>query len=481
MTKKPKAVETEVISYTKEGLGLGYVEQEIGAPLGVAIPFAVVGDRVKGVVYRKRKGLYQVHEEEVVTPSLVRATPKCSHVGVCGGCKWQQLLYEEQLKEKESSIRRNFIDLIDVSKIVHPIVPCSSPWKYRNKMEFSFSQNKAGEKFLGLFMAMSRGRVLNLQECHLVNPWMVEALTKVRLWWEKNSLSAYHPPSNRGTLRTLTLREGIRSGDRMAILTVSGNPEFAIKRSEIDSFIQAITEILTPEIPGSTLSFFLRVHQAIKGRPTEIYEMHLLGSEWIREKISLTYLGEKEFEFHISPQAFFQPNTIQAERLYNLAVEMASPNKKTIVYDLFCGTGTLGICAAPFSGEVIGIELSHDAVLDARFNASHNALENTTFYQGDVATVLKQLSNKGELKSADIVFVDPPRSGLGLDALEQVLSLSPEKIVYVSCNAKTQAEDCKILAQQGYHIDKMYPVDQFPHTIHCETVALLTKEKRHDL
>ncbi len=430
------------------------------------VPFTCPGDVVLAELGPKKKGLRQGRLLEILTPSPDRTPPRCIHFSVCGGCRLQHLPYENQLQFKESYVKNLFHDWLDTAQF-SPILAADSPWNYRNKMEFSFSQNKAGEKFLGLMMA--RGRVVDLQECHLVHPWFVETLKAVRTWWASTSLSAYHPYKDTGALRTLTLREGFNSGDRIVFLTVSGNPDYALHKSDIEGFVKAVQQAATPANAESHLGISLRIHQAIKGQPTEFFEMPLKGADYARETLQV---GSVALDFQISPAAFFQPNPKQAEKLFTRAIEMAGIKKDAVVYDLFCGTGTLGICAAPFAKQVLGIEWIPEAVYDARANAAANGLENTTFLEGDVYTLLREIIDTERFSLPDLVFIDPPRAGLGEKAIAALLELAPPTLVYISCNPKTQAADLKSLTQK-YRVEEIQPVDQFPQTPHIENIVLL--------
>jgi len=379
------------------------------------------------------------------------------HAGMCGGCSWQQKSYAAQLQTKQTRLE----ELFPIKPL--PMIPCEHPWHYRNKMEFSFSQNKKGERFLGLIIARSRGHVLNLEECHLTSSWFTDVLKATHAWWEKNGLLAYHAHSDTGTLRTLTLREGKRTGDKMVFLTISGNHNYFISRAQLNTFEEAVRAAL----PNDNPSIFLRIQRTCKGKPTEYYEMHLGGPEWIKESLNV---NEREIPFHISPASFFQPNTLQAEKLYSRVLELAEPKSTDTVFDLYCGTGTLGIIFAPYVRRVVGIELCPYAVCDAKVNISVNELSNVTIRNGDVGTVLAQYS-----ETPDLCIVDPPRSGLDPTALKHLTLLAPKKILYISCNPATQSENISMLVQHGYQLKCIQGIDQFPHTPHIENIAILIK------
>lgn len=381
-----------------------------------------------------------IHSENTIDP-------KCRHFRQCGGCQFQHIPYDEQLAHKKKFVSHCF------GREVEPIIPCEPWWRYRNKMEFSFGQSKSGDKFLGLMK--QRGRVENLSECFLTNPWFVEVLENVRLWWQQSPLDAYFPPGNRGLLRTLTLREGIRSREKMVVLTVS---EEEFEESAIQEFIDSM-----PPID----SLILRKQIIQKKVPTRFEERTLHGKNSIQEH--LYDADGKKYHFQIRAASFFQPNTLQAETIYQKAIESALLSGNEEIFDLYCGTGSIGIFASKHSARVFGIEIVPEAVEDAQANLLLNGITNMQVAVGDAGEWLKDPTF-----SPSAVFVDPPRAGLGPKTVEQLKDLKPEKIVYISCNPVSQAADCEAL---GYDILSLQPVDQFPHTPHIENIALLKRKK----
>jgi 23S rRNA (uracil1939-C5)-methyltransferase len=251
MRKKERILDIPIHSYTKEGEGLGSYNDMQGNPHAVAVPFSIPGDTVQARLLRKRSGVYESHHLSLIQPSQQRITARCIHFGSCGGCKWQMLPYEAQLALKQERVLNEFKPSLHPDVAIHPIIPCDPPWNYRNKMEFTFSQSLKGEKYLGLVLPGTRGKAFNLTECHLVNPWFAECVALIREWWKESQVDAYHPPSDRGALRTLTLREGMHTGDRMAILTVSGNPDYALHKPQIESWVLAM-KAMQPQLPGSS-------------------------------------------------------------------------------------------------------------------------------------------------------------------------------------------------------------------------------------
>lgn len=427
----------------------------------VEIAHAIPGDRILFELTRHKRLPQKGRLLEVLVPSPDRVEPRCVHARTCGGCCWQQMAYSAQLKQKEDRVRKAFGISPD------PIIPCQNPFAYRNKMEYTFSENRAGQKFLGLMIAQAEPYVFNLTECHLTNPWFVAVLTAVRTWWENSPLKAYFPPTDAGHLRYLTLREGMHTSQKMAILNISGNPDFALTRLQIDGYIAAIKSALADDI-----SIFLRIHQTKKGRPTHFYEMHLGGPDHIVEEL---HLKEQTLTLKISPSAFFQPNTFAAEKLYDTAISLLPPC--SVVYDLYCGTGTLGMAATRRARQVVGIELSAEAVIDAKANLVRNKLSNMTIYQGDVGQVITRLLIEPDFLRPDALIVDPPRAGLDPLVLHHIKILLPKTIIYISCNPLTQAENVQELIKVGYQLRRLQPLDQFPHTYHIENIAHLELDR----
>lgn len=450
---KKQIVTLKIETITKDGKGSGSFTDPAGTIKEAEVPFCMPGDSVETEVQRKKKGVFPGPLLQVIEPSKDRIPAPCIHFGICGGCSFQEIPYEKQLAFKEARVQEQF------QKTPRPIMGCAKPYGYRNKMEFSFSQDKKGNRYLGLFMA--RGKVFNVEGCLLVSPWVNEDLAKIRSWWEKTELHAYYPPKDIGSLRTVTIRESATSGMRLVMLTVSGNPSYALHQPELSAFSALFDE--------ERYSVYMRIHQAIKGQPTQFYEMHLKGAEWIDEVLTMTLNTTSEVKFQISPTAFFQPNTKQAALLYTEALRLAELTSEDVVYDLYCGTGTLGLLAARFVKQVIGIELSKESSLDARENAKRNGITNIEIITGSVGEVLK---NK-EFPAPTVVLLDPPRSGLDPLSLSEVIALNSQKIVYISCNPDTQSRDVLLFKEAGYELTALQPVDQFPQTPHIENITVL--------
>ena len=456
-----------ISEWDQDGNGLATYTRPDGRIIWVAVPLSIPGETIKvSSIFKKGKGSVRHRADitSIVKPSLCRVTPLCPHVGACGGCIWQHVSYDLQVETKQRYIESLFTPLIDEGATIYPLIPSESVFEYRNKMEFSFSQDKAGKQFLGLFG--QRGRVIHLNECHLVKPWVGELLQAVRSWWVESSLQAYNWRNNSGSLQNLTVRESMTTGDRMVILTVSGNSEYALSRPQLDAFCEKIKMEATPT--NADISIVLSIRQIAPKRPTQFFDMILFGKDHIRETLTVQLSKQQNLDFHIGPRSFFQPNTLQAEKIYSKALSLASLNENDTVLDLYCGIGVFGMFAALEVKKAVGIELSRDSAYDATINSQRFGLGNFSVYAGDVVAMLPSISEA----CPDVVIVDPPRAGLQR-AVEQISLLKPKKLVYVSCNPRTQADDVIKLKQAGWQISAIQPVDQFPHTPHVENIVVL--------
>lgn len=444
--------------FHKKGYGTG---KSPGFLKPLQVVGGVIGDELVVEIRSKQRAFIK----QITYLSPYRTTPKCFHAPSCGGCSWQQVDYLFQLEQKQQRVHELFASFIKEGLCLKPILSCDKIWQYRNKMEFSFSQDRSGQQFLGLILAASRKDVFNLQECWLVPDWFSSVVAQVRLWWNQSGLSAYRL-DNTGSLRSLVVRQSLRTSDKLVMLTVSGRPEYALNKHLIKKFIQSI--LLT--VPKTDrISIFLRIQQIIKGQPTQFFEMHLHGPDHILEQLMI---GCKTLTFKISPTSFFQPNAQQAEKLFLAALQAVQGRKKHIL-DLYAGTATLSIVFAKIADKVTAIELNPHAVFDAQANKELNHIENLEIICGDVGQKLQELKSHPDFIPPDLVIVDPPRTGLDGKAIKSLLEIECQEILYISCNPITQANDIQLLMQKGYQLILLQPVDQFPHTVHIETIALL--------
>lgn len=371
----------------------------------------------------------------------------CKHFTKCGGCTRQNIPYETQAQEKEAFVLNLFKEYITDETQILPILASQDPWHYRSKMEFTFSEQKE-EKRLGLFQ--SKGQVISLEECLISPPWFIEVLKKAKAWWEKTQLRSYYPPRDRGSLRTLTLRE-----PNCVILTVSGHKDYLLSDEDIISFKEAMP---------SHLSVILIEQILEKKQPTRFNERVLQGEDHLM--LSLEVQGQPLF-FKVKPRAFFQPNFKMVSALYQEALNRVGIHKEMIVYDLFSGTGTLGMFASFFAKKVYSIELNSECVQSARENLLLNQITNMELLEGDVGKILSTLP-----EMPDLVMVDPPRVGLDHVAMQYLIEKKVPLILYISCNPLSQAENAKMFIENGYKLLNLRPIDQFPHTNHVENIAI---------
>ncbi|WP_168210602.1 23S rRNA (uracil(1939)-C(5))-methyltransferase RlmD [Persicimonas caeni] len=486
--------ELEIDGLSLKGLGTAAFPcvvgpQEESKDYTMQVRKAVPGDRVRVSVERRKKRTITARIDEILEPSPMRIEPRCKHFGRrevrgegCGGCTLQLMSYRHQLANKERIIKGLMQGRgVDPGHVM-PIIGQDEPWYYRNKMEFSFGDTADREFALGLYPKGYRYEVLNLDECYLQSEFVSEFLPKVRQWAIERGLAPYQGNKDEGFLRTLTIREGKRTGERMIELTTT-HDETALcdgkemAAADIAQMFCGFVVFACEQMGESVSSLYWTQHRAVRGEPTRFIEHHLYGSPVLVEQMHLP--DDQVLSFEIHPRAFFQPNTLQAEVLYAQVLEKTglrdAERGKARVLDLYCGTGTIGLCMAPYAKHVVGIELQPDAVDNARQNAGQNGIDNVTFFAGDVGDVLSQDDFKKAAGAVDIVVVDPPRAGLLPEAREQLKQIDAPRLVYVSCNPKALARDLAELCEFGYTIETIQPVDMFPHTYHVENVALLEK------
>ncbi len=435
----------------------------------------VPGDDVRVRVTRTKKSFIEADVIEVVTPSPIRTTPRCRYVGVCGGCKWQEVDYQAQIDFK----RQHVIDALEriggfTGISVNPTLGSPEIYFYRNKMEFSFGakwltreemergtsvEGRGGDRFaLGLHIPERFDRVLDIEECWLQSETSREIVNFVRGFCKARGLDIYSTFTHTGYLRNLVIRQSTHTGELMVnLVTLDDRP----------ALMQELSKELIGKFPSVTTfvnNMTDRKSQVAVGDREVVY----CGPGTITEMI-----GKRTYR--ISANSFFQTNTLQAERLYDVAKKMASLSKEDVVFDLYSGTGTIALHVADEAAEVVGIESVGSAVEDARRNAEVNGVSNCTFILGDLKDRLtKDTAWLAEHPRPSVMIIDPPRSGMHEKVVKQVLELAPRRIVYVSCNPATQARDLKLMAASSqYAIREVQPVDMFPHTYHIENVVLM--------
>lgn len=414
------------------------------------------GDTVRVRVTKVKGGYAEAVALDVVERGAPRAEPACAHFGVCGGCRFQDLAYEAQTAEKARQVRDALERLGGLTGFeLEPILPAVSPYGYRNKLEYSFTETSAGPG-LGFHRAGRWDEVLEIERCWLTTDLGNAIREAVRDWARAEGLPAYGQATGEGYLRHLVVREGRNTEQALVVLvTAPGELRGA------DALVESLRRF--PEVRG--------VHWAVNDRPAEVTNLPtrvLWGEDAIEEEL----LG---LRFRVRPNAFLQTNTEMCERLYGVALEYAALTGEETVYDLYCGIGTIGLALAREALTVWGIEVSEESVACAVENAQRNGLANAAFFAGEVGADLAELRDRAG--APDLVVVDPPRAGLSGKALRGIARLEAPRLVYVSCNPTTLAGNAKELcADAGYRLVKARPVDMFPHTPHVETVALFTRD-----
>ncbi len=435
----------------------------------------VPGDVVRVKIMKLKKSYAEAEPVEIIQKSNLRVEPRCKFFGVCGGCKWQNLEYNAQLEFKRDHVIESFERIggfKGIDKIVLKTLPSDEIFFYRNKIEFSFSDQrwilddeikssaKIDKNFaLGFHLPDRFDKVLDIDECFLQSELSNQILNFTRDYFKSKNIPIYSTERNEGYLRFLTIREGKNTGDVMVnLVTFEDNAEI----------MSEFTNSLLSKFPSITT-----IVNNINTRKAQIavgeYERVYHGDGTITEKLG-------DYIFQISSNSFFQTNTRQAEKLYKKIVEFANFKSDDVVYDFYSGTGTISIFISSFVRNVVGLELVESAVEDAWRNAELNRIKNCRFIAGDLREKLyTDKSWMREFPKPNVIIIDPPRSGMHPDVVKAVARIKPERIVYVSCNPTTQARDIKLLIEYepNYAIELIQPVDMFPHTYHIENIALL--------
>jgi len=442
-----------------EGKALARVDDMV-----VFVPYCVPGDVVDLQVTRKKHSFMEARVLRLITPSPRRTEAVCPHYGLCGGCKWQILPYQEQLRWKQQQVEDN------LTRIGHIKLPSISPilgsrhiYEYRNKLEFTFAdhqwltteQMKAGVPFTpgaGFHIPNCFDKVLHISECHLMPDIQNRIRNGIYDYAVEHGLSFYNEHTHSGLLRTLIIRTN-HLGQLMVIMVFGDTPDMALMEYIRSHF---------PEIVSLLYVENRKYNDTIGDQEVVVYS----GTDHIMEQM-------EDLQFKVGPKSFYQTNTDQAYELYKVAREFAQLTGEEIVYDLYTGTGTIANFVAHQARHVIGIEYVPEAIEDAKVNARLNHLDNTEFFAGDMKDILNHDFVMAHGRP-DVIITDPPRAGMHEDVIRVILEAAPRRIVYVSCNPATQARDLQML-DSGYRVVRVQPVDMFPHTQHVENVVLLER------
>lgn len=449
--------------------GIADAGQAVGKTAEGQVVFAkgvVPGDRADVLAIKKRKGYFLGIVKEIRSYSPERRDPFCVHFGACGGCKWQNLNYAEQLRQKTAVVENALLRIGKVSVAEwRPIVPSARETFYRNKMEFAFANKRwlspeelntgvsNAAAVLGFHPAGGFDKVIDIHDCWLQEEPANHIRNTIRQIALDQGLSFYDIKAHQGFLRNLMLRI-TTTGEVMALLSFGHDDP-----AQRETFLQAIQE----QLPGIS-SLMYCINPKYNDTVFDL-EMHLVAGNPYVEEI----LGE--VRFRIGPKSFFQTNTRQGQALYEVVAEFAELSGQENVYDLYTGIGSIGLFLANRCRQIVGIEEVPAAIADARDNATRNGIANAIFYAGDVGAILNPEFAETHGRP-DVLITDPPRAGMHEAVVQTILELAAPKVVYVSCNPATQARDLALL-QARYRVSRVQPVDMFPHTHHIENVALL--------
>ena len=452
-----------------EGKALARVDDMV-----IFVPFAVPGDVVDLQVKKKKHSYCEAEVVRFIEYSKVRVTPFCQHFGVCGGCKWQNLPYEEQLKAKQQQVENQ---LRRIGKIAlpecNPILGSVKTKEYRNKLEFGCSNKRwltkeevaSGAAFdninaIGFHITGAFDKILPIEECRLMDGMNNDIRNEIRDYALAHNIEFFDLREQRGLLRDIIIRHS-NSGEWMVIV------QFHYEQQEDEQRAKGLLEHLAQRFPQISSLLYVD-NQKCNDTIGDLEVMVYKGNDHI-------FLHMEDLKFKVGPKSFYQTNTEQAYHLYSVARRMAGLSGKELVYDLYTGTGTIANFVAKEAKKVIGIEYVPEAIEDAKVNSAINGIDNTLFFAGDMKDILNDefIAEHGR---PDVIITDPPRAGMHNDVIDTILRAHPQTIVYVSCNPATQARDLSLL-DKDYQVVEVQPVDMFPHTPHVENVVKLTLKK----
>ena len=464
---KNDIVTVEITDIGVSGEGIGHVDGYT-----FFIKDAVIGDVVEAKVMKAKKNYGYARLMKVITPSEYRVEPKCAFARRCGGCQIQEMSYDRQLVFKDQKIRGNLERIGGFTKeqieaVMQPVVGMEHPFSYRNKAQFPFGTDKGGNPITGFYAGRTHDIIANT-DCALGVEQNKEILEIILQYMRENKIKSYDEKTGKGLIRHALIRYGFKTKEIMVCLVVNGK-----KLPKAERLIEKLIQI--EGMTSITISPNTRRDNVIMGDSYEI----LWGQGYITD-----YIGNVKYQ--ISPLSFYQVNPGQTEKLYGLALEYADLKGDETVWDLYCGIGTISLFLAQKAKQVYGVEIVPQAIDDAKENAKINAIDNAEFFVGKAEEVLPEYyaeyerEHNGETAHADLIVVDPPRKGCDETLLETIVKMQPEKVVYVSCDSATLARDLKYLCANGYEIRMCRGVDQFPQTVHVETVVLLSQQKPDD-
>ena len=465
--KRDDIIELRITDQAEKDQCFGRLDNGMGVMVSGML---AVGDLVSAKIKKVRQRYIEAFVVEVLEPSPDRTEPLCSYFGVCGGCKLMHIRYEAQLQYKQKKVKDALEHLGDfINPPVAPAVPCSDPFHYRNKIEFSFSNmryllaeelsmetlDRPKDFALGFHTPGNFEKVIDIDYCYLAKESMNRVLKLTREFVLANALVPYSAKAHTGYLRNLVVRFSENREEVMVNLVTSWYDE---------DIMQRYRKHLESGMEGVKMTVLNNVTQRLNSVATGDEEFTLSGDGYITERLG-------SLDFRISANSFFQTNSSQAEVLYNAILEVGGLKPGDTVYDLYCGTGTITLYLAKHCRQIIGLEVVESSINDARSNAELNGIANAAFYKVDLKDFHALLGTLDSFDIPGVIITDPPRAGMQPKALATMIRLRPRRIVYVSCNPASLARDGKEICAHGYTLLSVQPVDMFPHTSHIESVA----------
>jgi len=463
--KKNDIIELTITDIGIQGEGIGRVTPE-------DIPFfvkgALTGDKIRAGVMKLKSSYGYARLIEVLEPSPWRTEAKCPVAGPCGGCTLQHLSYEKQAEYKQKHVQ-NCLERIGGLKDIpmEPICAMEEPWYYRNKAQFPVGRGKDGKVKIGFYAGHTHS-VIDTTHCYIQAPVMQPLLETIREFLEEFDISTYDEETGKGLVRHILMRVGFATGEIMVCPVLNGEklPKAEVLEKRLKETVERYNEgiVLDNAIKYELTSFCINVNKKKTNVILGDKCILLSGREYITDKIG-------DVSYRISPLSFYQVNPVQTKCIYDTVKEYAGLTGEEVLWDIYCGTGTIGLYLAEGAKQLYGVEIIPEAIADAKENAKANGIENAEFYVGAAEDVFPKLMKECP---PDVAVIDPPRKGCDEKLIQALLEVSPKTLVYVSCDPATLARDLKLLTAGGYEVKRVRAVDAFCHSVHVETVCLLS-------
>ena len=446
--EKNKEYVVEIIDNGFEGEGIAKIND-----FTIFVPNAIKGEKVKILIVKVLKSYGYGKIIDLLEKSIDRVKSDCDTYKRCGGCSLRHIKYEKTLEMKQNAVQSLVNKFLKNEIEVQKTLGMEKPYYYRNKAQYPVGKNSEGKAQIGVF-ANRTHEIIPIQECYIQNKKSQEVAKFVIEFINANNISVYNEKTRKGLVRHIVTKVGVKTNEIMCVLVINGK--------EIPKEKELVTEVTKkfPEVKTIVKNINTQNTNVVMGKENIV----IYGNGYIKDQLG-------KYIFKISPHSFYQVNPIQAENLYNIGVQAANISKNDIVFDLYCGIGTISLFMAQYAKKVYGIEIVEQAIQDAKENAKINNIENAEFIAGDVENVLDDLINVKKV-IPDVIMIDPPRKGMDNKSVENILNIKPKKLVYISCNPATLVRDLAKFEEE-YEVKTIKPVDMFPFTSHVECVAVL--------